>query len=407
MTHDLICSWLDLPAGCWPPDHYTLLGLPPGETDPALIEQHVHERMDRVRRYQLSKPEAATEAMNRLAQALVCLNDPTAKRAYDTALLPAGAVVAEPQVVPAVPVPEGTGLSWVFGNWTPTPPAPPAENGTQLDWQTAPPPPRTTPVGDTAPSNPTLSETVPPPAAPTVPPPEPPDPLAVAARSAEARRGLATKRAFYYRVVRTRRLLQAWEAAGKYLASVSWSPARPAEATDMMYQMQAIRELLRTFPPLLGETGQPGHYVLTLARQQAVVPALQLYNEHQRELLARDWKHGRDLLRHHRGFLRQQLQAMRRQSRFRRQVRAVRDFFWDHIGMVLVLLAGLSLLGLALDPDMERRWKVLYVAAGLGLVALSLCGFAWGSTPRRMPRALPPPPTQRARPRRRVQRQPN
>ena len=35
--------------------------------------------MERLRRYQLAHPDAVTDAMNRLAQALVCLTDPAAK----------------------------------------------------------------------------------------------------------------------------------------------------------------------------------------------------------------------------------------------------------------------------------------------------------------------------------------
>src|SRR5215207_2282322 len=86
MSHHLICTWLGLPADAWPPDHYRLLGLEPGETDTALIEQRVHQRLDSVRRYQMMHPEQATEAMNRLAQAFVCLTEPAAKRAYDQSL---------------------------------------------------------------------------------------------------------------------------------------------------------------------------------------------------------------------------------------------------------------------------------------------------------------------------------
>src|SRR5947208_7970865 len=86
MGHELICNWLGLRPDDWPPDHYHLLGLPPGEGDLALIEQRVHQRLDAVRCYQMMHPEQATEAMNRLAQAFVCLTEPAAKKVYDAAL---------------------------------------------------------------------------------------------------------------------------------------------------------------------------------------------------------------------------------------------------------------------------------------------------------------------------------
>jgi hypothetical protein len=85
--HKLICSCLQLPADCWPPDHYTLLGLEPSVSDTRQIEQRVQERMEKLRRYQLTHADQVTDGMNRLAQALVCLTDPVAKQAYDAMLL--------------------------------------------------------------------------------------------------------------------------------------------------------------------------------------------------------------------------------------------------------------------------------------------------------------------------------
>jgi hypothetical protein len=94
MNFEVIFTWLGLPPVGWPPDHYQLLGLNQGESDVQRIEQEVHQRMERVRRYQLSHPEQATEVMNRLAQALVCLTDPKGKKAYD-AFLGIGVSAAE------------------------------------------------------------------------------------------------------------------------------------------------------------------------------------------------------------------------------------------------------------------------------------------------------------------------
>src|SRR5262245_38468723 len=134
MSDELICTWLGLPPGTWPPDHYTLLGLPPGEADLDRIEQHVHERLERVRRYQLAHPELVGEAMNRLAQAFVCLNDPSAKALYDRTLLaPPPGQTAEPLATAASAPPPGERpaaapdpLAWLFGPWnlSSTPPVP-------------------------------------------------------------------------------------------------------------------------------------------------------------------------------------------------------------------------------------------------------------------------------------------
>src|SRR5947208_11988874 len=87
MMHEQICQILGVSAEAWPPDHYALLGLKRGERDRQLIEQRVHQRMQQLRSYQLSYPDQATEAMNRLAQAYGCLTDPAARRAYDELLL--------------------------------------------------------------------------------------------------------------------------------------------------------------------------------------------------------------------------------------------------------------------------------------------------------------------------------
>src|SRR5271167_3245490 len=86
MANELICNWLGLPPDSWPPDHYRLLGLDPDRADAESVEREVHRRLEIVRRYQLTHPEPATEAMNRLAQAFVCLTDPDARKAYDAQL---------------------------------------------------------------------------------------------------------------------------------------------------------------------------------------------------------------------------------------------------------------------------------------------------------------------------------
>jgi hypothetical protein len=79
----LICCILGVPTEPWPPDHYALIGLEPAQVTPAAVEQRVQELSARLRAYQLTEPELVTDALNRLAQALNCLTDPTTRRIYD------------------------------------------------------------------------------------------------------------------------------------------------------------------------------------------------------------------------------------------------------------------------------------------------------------------------------------
>ena len=336
MSHDLICSWLGLAPGTWPPDHYRLLGLTPGENNAALIEQSVHQRLDNVRRYQMAHQEEATEAMNRLAQAFVCLTDPAGKRAYDAALY--GAPLA------AATVPSRVGRDSVEEL---------LEARDPLAWMYDPPPPRNSAAPtDEVPAapTPTVVEVPLPPAhvpgdiplPPPPPPPEPVDPLVQAAESRHARKGLGTKRALYYRISRTRQLIDLWYQAGKYLASPKRRLTRKAEATDLMRKLNDVQDLLEGFPPLLGEAGQPGYLVIALSRL-VIVPTFQSLGPSQREALSRDWNSGLKLLLSHRDFLRRELRMLRRRPLPARLARAVRTFLNEHPGTLLILLGLLAL----------------------------------------------------------------
>src|SRR5205085_2212475 len=123
--------------------------------------------------------------------------------------------------------------------------------------------------------------------------------------STTARRGLGTKRALYYRIARTRQLLRAWDQAGVFLSKPKRRLTKQAEAADLVRQLTTIRHLLRRFPPLLGEAGQPGYLVVALARQEMIVQTFRTLLPSQRERLAQDWQSGRELLVSHRQFLRQ------------------------------------------------------------------------------------------------------
>jgi hypothetical protein len=391
MNHELIRTWLRLSAPEWPPDHYHLLGLEPGEADTGRIEEQVHQRLESVRRYQLTHPDLVTEAMNQLAQAFVCLTDAEAKKAYDAALL--GSTGALPSAVALQERPEPPAWSHSAEELVPIEPETNGTNGVErkpLDWRTlaeldksAPLPnyplvpllpaeavdtpaavpesvveptpaatPGTAPPAEQAPAPgadagaPVPPEIVIPdglPPAAAAPERERIDPIVAQASASEARRGLGTKRGLYARIARTRRLLWAWEQAGKYLGDPQRRVSRPAEATDLIRQLARIQALMRGFPPLLGEAGQPGYLVVALARQQTPVPTFQTLLPSQRETLAQHWESGHRLLTAHRQFLRQEARSLRRRNGLAIAARAVRSFFSDYPEYVLFALAVLAL----------------------------------------------------------------
>ena len=83
MNAKILCTWLGTTA--WPPEHHVLLGVDPGETDGQRIERQCQERMAKLRCFQLSHPEEATEGMNRVAQAFISLTETLARAACNQA----------------------------------------------------------------------------------------------------------------------------------------------------------------------------------------------------------------------------------------------------------------------------------------------------------------------------------
>jgi hypothetical protein len=320
------------------------------------VEKRGYERMEKLRQYQLNYPEDATEGMNRVAQALICLTDPVAKRAYDAAQFPDEVAKEPPQ--PSQPRAAGDStdpLAWLFG------PAPPGATATPAvpteppqrvtDWQAAPPPPARINFGSESPQqeSPTTDES-PPDADAAMETPQDklpdanfPDLLQTAeehpARAGIPRKGLGTKRALFARISRTRQILGVWRQAGKYLNQPKRPLTKPSEATDLLHQMESLRELLRWSPRLVGQAGQPGYLVHALARQQIIVPTLQTLLPSQREALMRDWQAGHESLVSYLQFLRVELRELRRRNRVGRALRAVGLGIINNPGLLLLILA--------------------------------------------------------------------
>jgi hypothetical protein len=172
------------------------------------------------------------------------------------------------------------------------------------------------------------------------------DPVFEMARSSpQARRGLATRKALYRRVTLTRRLLRAWDRSGKFLSRPGRRLTRQVEATDLARQLKVIAETLEDFPPFLGQPGQPGQHVATIARQRSLVDTFKKLDLHQREALAKDWLAGRMLLSYHSQFLRQRMRSVRKMGRLGRLYRAVEATLNDHPGYVFLGLAFFALVG--------------------------------------------------------------
>lgn len=214
-----------------------------------------------------------------------------------------------------------------------------------------------------APEAPAPAAEVVPPPAPAAPPAKPP--VEAAQVSPPARRGLSSQRKYYYRLARTRQLLFVWEEAGKYLSEPTRELVRRAEKSDLARQLTRIRELLQGFELPLGQAGQPGYHVVTLARQQMIEQIFQSYLPSQREKLSQDWKDGRTALLAYRDFLRQELRDLRRQSILVQAGRAVRTVLADRPGLWLIVV-GLIAFDIAYPP-----WRACWIEQlMLGLLVL-------------------------------------
>jgi hypothetical protein len=305
MSVELICSVLGLPPGRWPPDHYTLLGLEPGPIDPARVEERVLERMERLRPYQLAHPDTVTDAMNRLARALVHLTEPDTRKRPSEAGYPDAVLqpLPTPAPLPAL-VEEEPGASYGL-----------------------------------VPEEPAVDVSVAGPA------------LEVRPRRPSIRpRGDDARRQLYRRLATARRLRIAWQAAGRTLADAVRPLRQPVEAVELVVALWEIRRLADGDPsaaPPVGHTGQAGAIVGALARQANILHTFRHLLPDQRVTLAADWRAGADRIDETLRALQEHLRRPPRQ----RLGRALRRAGWflvtDRLDLTLFVL-GLAALGIAL-----------------------------------------------------------
>jgi hypothetical protein len=318
MNSKILCDWLGTKD--WPPDHHALLGLAPGEKDAARIEHQVHERMSKLRCYQLSHPEEATEGMNRLAQAFICVTEELSR--------------AQRQVRPT----NGAALHETHYPAEDTQEIHLPQQKTDADWREAPPPVRAltdsgshAAIRAAAPSPPAEGR-APVAKAAGAPPARPAaDPITeLAWESAEARRGLGTLPALIERVHQTRQLILAWNQAGKYLGNPQKKLSRSAEEGDLTRRLNRLFELTWDFPRILGQPGQPGYRVVAMARLEMTAQMFKMLDGSQRAAMARDWKAGYEVLRAYRRFLLAHFRFLRSRGFVSRLLQAVRSALNDH-----------------------------------------------------------------------------
>jgi hypothetical protein len=286
MHLDKLRGWLTLPDGPWPPDHYTLIGLNPGQGTPEEIEARVLERLELLRRYQLPHPDEATEGMNLLARALDTLTDPQARKAYDRSLGLRRVTVVEPAPPPDDP------LNVLFPGVPLLPAAQegpaPAEEGPILPESFVLPDVEDEPDIDDDPEfiaegKLELPEAALIPVLPAVARLEP-------GSDQRPARPMSPKRELYAELARVRKVLRVWERARPYLADTERTFSRRTDSLALMGCLAELRPLLPTVTDLIAGPYKPGGIVAALARQRLMFDTFRTLLPSQREALAKDFR---------------------------------------------------------------------------------------------------------------------
>lgn len=302
MDYDRLRSWLGLPPGPWPPDHYALLGLARGAGDFADIESRVLDCMELLRPHQLLHPELVTEGMNRLAQALVCLTDPVARAAYDRGLgitaAPFEVVEDELPMADDLPgqtqeVPFEPGLC---------PPGELQQPAYEVVWELESPPYEVVHyevVEDAPRPNP------PPLPAFEVVPPEAAEPDFLPPGLVVAEPTPVSRRAVYRRLAALRQALRAWESLRPVLGNPTGSLVTPVAVLLFVRALTDTRRALPGVAKVIRSPGAPGGTVAALVRLPHALHAVRVLIPSQRQAISLDWHRGHEALLRERARLRE------------------------------------------------------------------------------------------------------
>ena len=323
-------TWLGLPPGPWPPDHYALLALAPGGGDLDEIEARVLDRMELLRPYQLRHPEVVTEGMNRLAQALVCLTDPVARAAYDRGLgiAPAPFEVVEDdepaEAAPARPrVPGARQQDLPYEVVEPEPP----QTGTR-PYEVVSGGPEDVPVAEDLPPFEVL-------------PDAPVRPARVGRKPVKLKR-----RTIYRRLAALRRAIRAWEALRPVFGTPGEALSTPVAVLTFLRALADARAALPGVGFAFHEAPHPGSVVTALVRLPSALATVRGLLPSQRKAVARDWYNGYALLRRERDTLRA---LAWRPRRGRHASAELARLLRDTPELLLALLALVLLVGAALQ----------------------------------------------------------
>lgn len=250
----------------------------PGSGDFAEVETRVLDRMEQLRAHQLKHPEAVTEGMNRLAQALVCLTDPVARAAYDRQLGIAP---------PPFEVVEDESLEAPLG---------PAR-GQRVRQQDLPyevVEPDAAPLFEIVPVDELLG--APAPVLENAPP---------TAGRAPTRPPKLKRRTIYRRLAALRRAIRAWEALRPVMGTPDEALSTPVAVLRFLHALADARSALPGVAFVFGDARSAGGTVRALVRQPLALPTVRGLLPSQREAVARDWRSGYNRLLRERDGLRQ------------------------------------------------------------------------------------------------------
>ncbi len=122
-TFDPYHKWLGISELEQPPNHYRLLGIPPFESDPEVVQNASDQRTTHLKTFAMGQDSTLSQQLlGEVSAANACLSDPAKKRAYDEGLLrrrtphPAHArastVITQISILPAARKPEPMSPSW-------------------------------------------------------------------------------------------------------------------------------------------------------------------------------------------------------------------------------------------------------------------------------------------------------